>query len=139
VGQVAPGPREDRRDVIERQCCLLLDPAHWAILRVGAELARNEAETGGGHPSRVREISGDGGFDAHAIEPELHRVLNEQVPRVGRLHRVHEVEARMQRLGLAKLRWLVVRDFVETETAAFWHTSPELEAGELRTELKAID
>jgi formate dehydrogenase major subunit len=41
---------------------------------------------------------------------------------------------RMQRLGLAKLRWLVVRDFVETETAAFWHESPEVEAGELRTE-----
>ena len=40
-------------------------------------------------------------LDAHAIEPELHRVLNEQVPRVGRLHRVHEVEARMQRLARA--------------------------------------
>jgi AcrR family transcriptional regulator len=38
---------------------------------------------------------------AHAVAPELHRVLNEQVPRVGRLHRVHEVEARMQRLARA--------------------------------------
>jgi AcrR family transcriptional regulator len=38
-------------------------------------------------------------MDAHAVEPELHRVLNEQVPRVGRLHRLHEVEARMQRLA----------------------------------------
>jgi AcrR family transcriptional regulator len=40
-------------------------------------------------------------MQAHAIEPELHRVLNEQVPRVGRLHRVHEVEDRMQKLGRA--------------------------------------
>lgn len=38
---------------------------------------------------------------AHAVEPELHRVLNEQVPRIGRLHRVHEVEARMQKLARA--------------------------------------
>jgi hypothetical protein len=38
-------------------------------------------------------------LQAHAVDPELHRVLNEQVPRVGRLHRVHEVEARMQRLA----------------------------------------
>ena len=47
---------------------------------------------------------------------------------------VGSANGRMQRLGLAKLRWLVVRDFVETETAAFWRESPELEAGELRTE-----
>ena len=40
-------------------------------------------------------------MQAHSIEPELHRVLNEQVPRVGRLHRVHEVEERMQKLGRA--------------------------------------
>src|SRR5947207_4579687 len=47
---------------------------------------------------------------------------------------VGSANARMQRLGLAKLRWLVVRDFVETETAAFWRESPELDAGELRAE-----
>jgi formate dehydrogenase major subunit len=47
---------------------------------------------------------------------------------------VGSANARMQRLGLAKLRWLVVRDFVETETAAHWRKSPELETGELRTE-----
>jgi formate dehydrogenase major subunit len=47
---------------------------------------------------------------------------------------VGSANGRMQRLGLAKLEWLVVRDFVETETAAFWRESPELDAGELRTE-----
>ena len=60
-------------------------------------------------------------LDAHAIEPELHRVLNEQVPRVGRLHRVHEVEARMQRLGRAyfESRRSELRAGLDLDTAAF--------------------
>ena len=60
-------------------------------------------------------------LDAHAIEPELHRVLNEQVPRVGRLHRVHEVEERMQRLGRAyfERRRAELRPGLELDTAAF--------------------
>ena len=32
----------------------------------------------------------------------------------------------------AKLDWLVVRDLVEIETAAFWYDGPEIETGELR-------
>jgi formate dehydrogenase major subunit len=39
-----------------------------------------------------------------------------------------------QRRGLARLDWLVVRDFVEIETASFWYDSPEIESGELTTE-----
>lgn len=60
-------------------------------------------------------------LDAHAIEPELHRVLNEQVPRVGRLHRVHEVEERMQRLGRAyfERRRHELRPGLDLDTAAF--------------------
>jgi formate dehydrogenase major subunit len=42
--------------------------------------------------------------------------------------------ARANRLGLAKLDWLVVRDLVEIETASFWYDSPEIETGELTTE-----
>ena len=38
---------------------------------------------------------------------------------------------RLERKALAKLRWLVVRDMVETETASFWYASPEVERGEL--------
>lgn len=38
------------------------------------------------------------------------------------------------RRGLARLRWLVVRDFFETETACFWKDSPEVERGELLPE-----
>jgi formate dehydrogenase major subunit len=42
--------------------------------------------------------------------------------------------AKANRLALAKLDWLVVRDVVEVETAAFWYDSPEVEAGELSPE-----
>ncbi len=40
----------------------------------------------------------------------------------------------MERRGLGKLKWLVVREMVETETASFWYESPEVVRGELRTE-----
>src|SRR5689334_14121239 len=40
----------------------------------------------------------------------------------------------LQRTALAALDWLVVRDFSEIETAAFWHNSPEIETGEFVTE-----
>ncbi len=42
--------------------------------------------------------------------------------------------ARLERRALAKLKWLVVRDMVETETASFWYDSPEVHRGELQTE-----
>ena len=38
---------------------------------------------------------------------------------------------RLQRNALSKLKWLVVRDMVEIETASFWYESPEVERGEL--------
>jgi formate dehydrogenase major subunit len=40
--------------------------------------------------------------------------------------------ARLERKALARLKWLVVRDLVEVETASFWYDSPEVERGELR-------
>jgi formate dehydrogenase major subunit len=42
--------------------------------------------------------------------------------------------ARLERKALAKLKWLVVRDLVEVETASFWYDSPEIDRGELTTE-----
>ncbi len=42
--------------------------------------------------------------------------------------------SRLHRFALSKLDWLVVRDFVEIESAAFWKEGPEIESGELRTE-----
>jgi formate dehydrogenase major subunit len=48
-----------------------------------------------------------------------------QNPAVGGQH------ARFERKALAELRWLVVRDMVEIETASFWYASPEVRRGEL--------
>jgi len=42
--------------------------------------------------------------------------------------------SRLERKALSKLKWLVVRDMVELETATFWYDSPEVERGELRPE-----
>jgi len=42
--------------------------------------------------------------------------------------------ARLERRALANLKWLVVRDMVEIETATFWLDSPEIQNGELKTE-----
>jgi len=39
--------------------------------------------------------------------------------------------SKAQRLALAKLDWLVVRDLVEIESATFWRDSPEVESGEI--------
>src|SRR5205085_958610 len=38
---------------------------------------------------------------------------------------------KFERMALAKLKWLVVLDMVETETATFWRDSPEVANGEL--------
>jgi formate dehydrogenase major subunit len=40
----------------------------------------------------------------------------------------------LQRKGLRKLDWLVVRDFAPTETAEFWRSAPEIDSGEVKTE-----
>jgi formate dehydrogenase major subunit len=47
---------------------------------------------------------------------------------------VGSANARMQRLGMANLDWLVVRDFGLIESATWWRDGPEIETGELRTE-----
>jgi len=48
-----------------------------------------------------------------------------QNPAVGSAH------GRLQRLGMANLDWLVVRDLVEIESATFWKDGPEVETGEI--------
>ena len=53
---------------------------------------------------------------------------------VGQNPAVGSANGKANRLGLANLDWLVVRDLVEIETAAFWYDSPEIESGELVTE-----
>jgi formate dehydrogenase major subunit len=51
-----------------------------------------------------------------------------QNPAVGSAH------GRLQRLGMAHLKWLVVRDLNMIESATFWKDGPEIETGELATE-----
>jgi formate dehydrogenase major subunit len=53
---------------------------------------------------------------------------------VGENPAVGSANGRANRLGLANLKWLVVRDLVEIETASFWYDSEEIESGELQTE-----
>jgi formate dehydrogenase major subunit len=47
---------------------------------------------------------------------------------------VGSANGRLQRLGLAALDWLVVRDLTMIESATFWRDGPEISAGELRTD-----
>jgi formate dehydrogenase major subunit len=50
-----------------------------------------------------------------------------QNPAVGSAH------GRLQRLGMAELDWLVVRDLAMIESASFWKDAPEIETGEIDT------
>ncbi len=47
---------------------------------------------------------------------------------------VGSANGRMQRMGMAKLDWLVVRDFSLIESATWWKDGPEIETGEMSTE-----
>ncbi|MFI1952247.1 formate dehydrogenase [Streptomyces xinghaiensis] len=47
---------------------------------------------------------------------------------------VGSANTRLQRLGMAELDWLVVRDFSLIESATWWKDGPEIQSGELRTE-----
>ena len=52
---------------------------------------------------------------------------------VGENPAVGSANAKMQRLAMAKLDWLVVRDFSLIESATWWKDGPEIETGELET------
>ncbi len=53
---------------------------------------------------------------------------------VGQNPTVGSANSKLMRLALAKLDWLVVRDFQPIESASFWKDSPEHETGETRAE-----
>ena len=52
---------------------------------------------------------------------------------------VGSANSKLQRLALASLEWLVVRDFVEIESASFWYDAPEIETGELKPDEVATE
>ena len=47
---------------------------------------------------------------------------------------VGSANTHMQRLGMANLEWLIVRDFSLIESSTWWKDGPEIESGEMRTE-----
>ena len=74
-------------------------------------------------------ITGD-----HSIYPTVLGMLDGSVKGfivVGQNPSVGSANSGLHRRAMANLDWLVVRDFVETESAAFWYDSPEVESGEL--------
>ena len=54
-------------------------------------------------------------------------------PAVGSAH------GTFNRMAMAHLDWLVVRDLVETESATFWRNGPEIATGELQTDRIATE
>jgi len=74
-------------------------------------------------------IDGDHGTYRQALDMIAGKIygyfLLGQNPAVG------SANGRAQRLGLANLEWLVVRDLVEIESATFWKDAPEIETGEI--------
>jgi formate dehydrogenase major subunit len=69
-------------------------------------------------PTMLRAL--DGGLDGLFVMG--------QNPAVGSIH------SGLQRRALANMKWLVVRDLADLETAHFWRDSPEIRSGELRTQ-----
>ena len=80
----------------------------------------------------VPRLTGD-----HSIYPAVLAMLDRKTRGfivAGENPAVGSANSTLHRLAMAKLDWLVVRDFFETESASFWYDSPEVETGKLRPE-----
>ncbi len=75
-------------------------------------------------------LTGDHGTYRHGLDQIEGKVQGYFL--VGENPAVGSANGRMQRLGLANLDWLVVRDLQMIESATFWKDGPEIETGELR-------
>jgi formate dehydrogenase major subunit len=77
----------------------------------------------------IPKIDGD-----HSNYATMLRMLDDEVKGffvVGENPAVGSANGKLQRLAMAKLDWLVVRDTNMIESATFWRDSPEVETGEL--------
>ena len=81
---------------------------------------------------RLPRLTGDHGSFQTVVDQIEGRVKGYFV--VGENPAVGTANARQQRMGLANLDWLVVRDLNMIETATFWKDGPEVENGEMSTE-----
>jgi formate dehydrogenase major subunit len=73
----------------------------------------------------------------HSHYPMMLRMIDRETNGfivIGQNPVVGSANSSLQRKALTNLDWLVVRDMVEIETAAFWYDSPEIDAGETRPE-----
>jgi formate dehydrogenase major subunit len=82
----------------------------------------------------VPRISGDHSHFGYWLDMADGRGPLEGLFVMGQNPAVGAPNARLERRALANLKWLVVRDMVETETATFWLDSPEIDRAELHTE-----
>ena len=74
---------------------------------------------------------------AHGTYQTLMRMFDKGVDGyfvLGQNPAVGSANGRMQRMGMANLKWMVVRDFQQIETATWWRDGPEIQSGELKTE-----
>src|SRR5256885_262351 len=139
-------------EMVERVCGVpresFLEVAEALIANSGRERTallayavgwRRRGGAGGGAPAdndcglaaRPR-ISG-----THAHSPTMLRALDGGLDGLfcrGQTPAVGSQNSGLMRRALAHLKWLVVRDLAEVETATFWRDSPEVLSGELRTE-----
>jgi formate dehydrogenase major subunit len=79
--------------------------------------------------NHIPKIDGD-----HSNYATMLRMLDGEVKGffvVGENPAVGSANGKLQRLAMARLDWLVVRDTNMIETATFWRDSPEIESGEL--------
>jgi formate dehydrogenase major subunit len=73
----------------------------------------------------------------HSHYPTMLRALDGKLDGLlvmGQNPAVGGINSGLQRRALASLKWLVVRDLADLETAHFWKDSPEVRSGELRPE-----
>ncbi|HEY1739577.1 MAG TPA: molybdopterin-dependent oxidoreductase, partial [Acidimicrobiia bacterium] len=73
----------------------------------------------------------------HSVYTTVVNMLDDEVEGffvVGENPAVGSSDSALHRRAMARLKWLVVRDFSEIESASFWYDSPEIDSGELRTE-----
>ena len=89
----------------------------------GAAAAENEFGFGW-----LPRISGDHSHQGYWLEMADGRMEGLFV--MGQNPAVGAPNAALERRALRQLKWLVVRDMVEVETATFWKDSPEVAAGE---------
>lgn len=78
------------------------------------------------------KISGDHGTYQTVVDMMDDKVEGYMI--MGENPAVGSANGKLQRMAMAHLKWLVVRDFQLIESATFWKDGPEIATGELKTE-----